>query len=136
LAGDRIAIEQVDKPVGVNGRSSLELTHTLAQQFAGVVQWARDTEAFDSILRSFIRFDVESVALPDLPDEWHTASRSSLWLEGRRASSGGHLRRIQVCADRFRGSVRSRRTTPIMGRSSWASGLASTFPVQVEWPNF
>lgn len=70
VGGDRIAIVQVDSPVGVNRRSSLDLTHMLAVDFDGVIHWARDTETFQSILKSFIRLDLDSVSPPDLPDGW------------------------------------------------------------------
>lgn len=70
VGGDKIAIVQVEKPVGVNGRSSLKLTHWLAQEFDGVIHWARDAETFDSILRSFIRLDLNSIAPPELPEDW------------------------------------------------------------------
>ena len=70
VGGDRVAIVQVDRPVGVNRRSSLQLTHTLAAEFDGVIHWARDTETFQSIVKSFIRLDLESVNAPDLPRDW------------------------------------------------------------------
>jgi hypothetical protein len=70
VGGDRIAIVQVDSPVGINRRSSVLLTHTLAADFDGVIHWARDTITFESILRSFIRLDLQSVSAPDLPDSW------------------------------------------------------------------
>lgn len=70
VGGDRIAIVQVDSPVGINRRSSLDLTHKLAKEFDGVIHWARDTETFHSILRSFIRLDLESAQPPELPDQW------------------------------------------------------------------
>ena len=70
VGGDRIAIVQVDNPVGVNRRSSLHLTHRLARDFDGVIHWARDTETFQSILKSFIRLDLESVSPPELPGGW------------------------------------------------------------------
>jgi len=54
VGGDKIAIVQVDSPVGVNRRSSLDLTHKLAKDFDGIIHWARDTETFQSILKSFI----------------------------------------------------------------------------------
>jgi hypothetical protein len=47
---DRIAIVQVDSPVGVNRRSSVDMTHRLAKEFDGVIRCGRDTEAFQSIL--------------------------------------------------------------------------------------
>jgi len=72
VGGDKIAIVQVDSPVGVNRRSSLDLTHNLAKDFDGVIHWARDTETFESILKSFIRLDLESVGPLDLPEEWKT----------------------------------------------------------------
>lgn len=70
VGGDRIAIVQVDSPVGVNRRSSLDLTHFLAKDFDGVIHWARDTETFQSILKSFIRLDLDSVSPPDLAQDW------------------------------------------------------------------
>lgn len=66
VGGERIAIVQVDSPVGVNRRSSLNLTHKLAKDFDGIIHWARDTETFQSILRSFVRLDLDSVGPPDL----------------------------------------------------------------------
>jgi hypothetical protein len=72
VGGERIAIVQVDSPVGVNRRSSLDLTHRLASDFDGVVHWARDTVTFQSIVRSFVRLDLESVSPPDLPEGWST----------------------------------------------------------------
>lgn len=71
VGGDKIAIVQVDSPVGVNRRSSLDLTHVLARDFDGVIHWARDTETFQSILRSFIRLDLESVGPPELSEDWN-----------------------------------------------------------------
>lgn len=70
VGGNKIAIVQVDSPVGVNRRSSLDLTHKLAKDFDGVIHWARDTQTFQSILQSFIRLDLESVPAPELPDDW------------------------------------------------------------------
>ncbi|MBX3476241.1 MAG: hypothetical protein KF910_01410 [Brevundimonas sp.] len=70
VGGDRIAVVQVDSPVGVNRRSSLDLTHFLAKNYDGVVHWARDTETFQSILKSFVRLDLESVSPPELADGW------------------------------------------------------------------
>jgi len=70
VGGDKIAIVQVDSPVGVNRRSSLDLTHKLAGDFDGVIHWARDTETFQSILKSFIGLDLESVSPPELPEGW------------------------------------------------------------------
>ncbi len=70
VGGERIAIVQVDSPVGVDRRSSLDLTHRLAKDFDGVIHWARDTETFESILKSFVRLDLESVSPPDLPEGW------------------------------------------------------------------
>ncbi|MDT8758510.1 hypothetical protein MZO42_07355 [Sphingomonas psychrotolerans] len=70
VGGDRIAIVQVSSPVGVNLRSSLDITHKLSADFDGIVHWARDTPTFQSILQSFIRLDFESVGPPDLPSDW------------------------------------------------------------------
>lgn len=70
VGGEKIAIVQVDSPVGANLRSSLNLTHYLAKDFDGVIHWARDTETFHSILQSFIRLDLESVSPPSLPKNW------------------------------------------------------------------
>jgi hypothetical protein len=71
VGGGKIVIVQVDKPVGVNGRSSLKLTHVLSADFDGVIHWARDTETYESIVRSFARLDLESVASPKLSDDFH-----------------------------------------------------------------
>lgn len=70
VGGEKIAIVQVDSPVGVNLRSSLNLTHYFSKDFDGVIHWARDTETFQSILKSFIRLDLESLSPPDLPEGW------------------------------------------------------------------
>ena len=70
VGGDKIALVQVDSPVGVNRRSSLELTHFLAKDFDGVIHWARDTETFQSLVQSFVRLDLESVSPPELPEGW------------------------------------------------------------------
>jgi hypothetical protein len=70
VGGDKIAIVQVDKPVGIDRRSSLDLTHKLAKNFDGVIHWARDTETFQSILKSFIRLDMECICPPALPEGW------------------------------------------------------------------
>jgi hypothetical protein len=70
VGGDRIAFVQVNSPVGVSRRSSLDLTHGLAKDFDGVIHWARDTETFQSILKSFIRLDLESVSPLELPEGW------------------------------------------------------------------
>lgn len=74
VGGDKIAIVQVDSPVGVNRRSSLDLTHWLAKDFDGVIHWARSNETFQSILKSFIRLDLESVSPPELPEGWEPES--------------------------------------------------------------
>jgi hypothetical protein len=58
------------QPGRIDRRSSLGLTHTLAKEFDGVIHWARDTETFQSILKSFVRLDLESVAPPDIPENW------------------------------------------------------------------
>jgi hypothetical protein len=70
VGGDRIAIVQVNSPVGVNRRSSLDLTHHLSTQFDGIIHWARDDETFHSIVKSFVRLDLESIGPPDLPKDW------------------------------------------------------------------
>jgi hypothetical protein len=70
VGGDKIAIAQVDSPVGVNRRSSLDLTHHLAKDFDGIIHWARNTETFQSIVKSFVRLDLESVSPPELPEDW------------------------------------------------------------------
>ncbi|MGH6846952.1 MAG: hypothetical protein ACREC0_05810, partial [Methylocella sp.] len=71
VSGDKIAIVQVDSPVGVNRRSSLDLTHRLSKDFDAVIHWARDTETYQSIISSFVRLDLETVVPPDLPDGWN-----------------------------------------------------------------
>ena len=70
VGGEKIAIVQVDSPVGINRRSSLDLTHKFAKEFDGIVHWARDTGTFQSILTSFIRLDLEAVGPPELPEDW------------------------------------------------------------------
>jgi hypothetical protein len=70
VGGDRIAIVQVDSPVGVNLRSSVELTNRLSKDHDGVIHWARDTETFQSIVKSFVRLNFESVSSPELPEDW------------------------------------------------------------------
>jgi hypothetical protein len=70
VGGNKIAIVQVDTPVGVNLRSSVNLTHRLAKDFDGIIHWARDTETFQSIIRSFIRLEFESVSRPETPKDW------------------------------------------------------------------
>jgi hypothetical protein len=70
VGGDKIGIVQVDSPVGINRRSSLDLTHSLARDFDAVIHWARDTETYQSIIKSFVRLDLESVSAPALPEEW------------------------------------------------------------------
>lgn len=70
VGGDKIAIVQVDSPVGINLRSSLNLTHHFARDFDGIIHWARNTEIFQSILKSFIRLELDSVGPPKLPDNW------------------------------------------------------------------
>ena len=70
MGGEKIAIVQVDSPVGINRRSSLDLTHRLAKDFDGVIHWARDTGTFQSILKAFIRLDLESARPPELPEGW------------------------------------------------------------------
>lgn len=61
---------QVERPVGIDRRSSLDLTHRLAKDFDSVIHWARDTENYQSILKSFIRLHLDSVSPPDLPEGW------------------------------------------------------------------
>lgn len=70
VGGDKIAIVQVHSPVGVNLRSSLQLTIRLSKDHDGVIHWVRDTETFQSIIRSFVRLDLEIVSLPELPENW------------------------------------------------------------------
>jgi hypothetical protein len=70
VGGDRIAIVQVDKPVGIDRRSSIALTNHFAKDFDAVIHWARDTETFQSIVKSFVRLDFESVVPPDLDEDW------------------------------------------------------------------
>lgn len=70
VGGDRIAIVQVHSPVGVNLRSSLQLTMRLSKDQDGVIHWARDTETFQSIIKSLVRLDLETVSPPELPENW------------------------------------------------------------------
>jgi hypothetical protein len=73
VGGEKIAIVQVDSPVGVNRRSSLNLTHRLAKDFDGIIHWARDTATFQSIVNSFVRLDLETALPPDLAKDWKPA---------------------------------------------------------------
>jgi hypothetical protein len=86
VGGANIVIVQVNRPVGVNLRSSLSLTHILAKDFDGVIHWARDTDTFESILRSFIRLDLQSVQPPELPDDW---SPNVLIIPANDGAAGG-----------------------------------------------
>lgn len=70
VGGNKIAIVQVGSPVGVNRRSSIDLTIKLAKDYDGVIHWARDTETFQSIIKSFLRLDFENVSPPELPENW------------------------------------------------------------------
>ena len=70
VGGGRIAIVQVDSPVGVNRRCSLDLTIRLAKVHDGVIHLARDTEVFQSIVKPFVRLDFESVSPPEVPENW------------------------------------------------------------------
>lgn len=65
-----IAIVQVHSPVAVNLRSSLQLTMRLSKDHDGVNHWARDTETFQSIIKSFVRLDLETVSPPEIPENW------------------------------------------------------------------
>ncbi|MBZ0261028.1 MAG: hypothetical protein K8F90_10545 [Hyphomicrobiales bacterium] len=71
VGGDKIAIVQVHSLVGVNLRSSLQLTMRLSKDHDGIIHWARDTETFQSIIKSFVRLDLETVSPPELPENWN-----------------------------------------------------------------
>jgi len=71
VGGEKIAIVQVASPVGVDRRSSLNLTHTLAADFDGVIHWSKDTTTYRSIVKSFVRLDLEWVTPLDLPNDWN-----------------------------------------------------------------
>lgn len=62
---------QVHNSVSVNLRSSLQLTMRLSKDQDGVIHWARDTETFQSIIKSFVRLDLDTVSPPDLPENWN-----------------------------------------------------------------
>lgn len=87
VGGAKIAIVQVDTPVGINRRSSLGLTHHLAKDFDGVIHWARDTETFQSIIKSFVQLDLESVGPPELPEHWEP--EITMFAAGGRADEEG-----------------------------------------------
>jgi hypothetical protein len=70
VGGDKIAIVQVDKPVGIDRRSALNLTNFLSKDFDAVIHWARDTETYQSIIKSFVKLDLTSVGPPVLPEGW------------------------------------------------------------------
>jgi hypothetical protein len=61
---------QVHSPVGINRRSSFDLTNKLAADFDGIIHWARDSEVFQSIVNSFLRLDLESVGPPAILESW------------------------------------------------------------------
>jgi hypothetical protein len=61
---------QVHTSVSVNLRSSLQFTMRLSKDQDGVIHWARDTETFQSIIKSFVRLDLETVSPPILPENW------------------------------------------------------------------
>jgi hypothetical protein len=75
VGGDKIAVVQVHSPVGVKRRSSLNLTLHLAKEFDGVIYWARDTETFQSILRSFIRLDLDPFRRRNCPKDGSPTSQ-------------------------------------------------------------
>jgi hypothetical protein len=83
VGGDRIAIVLVHSPVGVNLRSSLQLTMRLSKDQDGVIHWARDTETFQFIIKSFVRLDLETVSPPQLPENW----QPSITLRGANSQS-------------------------------------------------
>jgi hypothetical protein len=95
---------QVDSPVGVNRRSSVDLTRKLAKDFDGVIHWARDTETFQSTLKSFIRLDLDSISPPELPEGWEpeitilAANRDNqsqiATINQRRRPTAGNQRRL------------------------------------------
>jgi hypothetical protein len=66
----KISIVQVQCPVGVNRRSSLDLMMWLSKNHYGVIHWARETETFQSIVKTFVRLIFESVSSPELPEDW------------------------------------------------------------------
>jgi hypothetical protein len=70
VGGDKIAVVQVDSLVGINRRSALDLTHHLSYDFDAVIHWARDTETYQSVIKSFVRLNLESVIPPELPEGW------------------------------------------------------------------
>jgi hypothetical protein len=70
VGGERIAVVQVDSPVGVEGRSSVALSEALAGTFDGVVHWARDTETYASIVRDLVLADLPTVSPPVLAEGW------------------------------------------------------------------
>jgi hypothetical protein len=70
VGGDKIALIQVGHPVGIDGRSSVALTDSLAEFVDGVVHWARDSKTYQSIVRDLILADVSSALPPVLPADW------------------------------------------------------------------
>lgn len=51
-------------------RPSFDLTHLQAKDFDGAIHWGRDTKTFQSMLKSFVRLDLESTSSPELPEGW------------------------------------------------------------------
>ncbi len=71
IGGDKIAVVQVSKPVGRNGRSSIALSDVLIGcGVNGIIHWARDTETYNSIMTEFEQRRLRRGKPPELPDGW------------------------------------------------------------------
>ncbi len=71
VGGDKIALVQVSKPVGRNGRSAIALSDLLVScGFSGIIHWARDTETYHSIVQELEQRHLRRGDPPALPDGW------------------------------------------------------------------
>ncbi len=71
VGGDKIAIVQLGKPVGRNGRSSIEVSEVLVGLgFQGIILWARGTETYHSIIQEFESRRFQRASLPAVAPGW------------------------------------------------------------------
>lgn len=71
LGADKIAVVQVGKPVGRNGRSAISLSDVLVScGFGGILQWARDTETYQSIMQEIERRRLVPADPSHPPEDW------------------------------------------------------------------
>jgi hypothetical protein len=71
VGGDKIAVVQVSKPVGRNGRSAVALSDVIVScGFRGIIHWARDTETYHSIMKELEQRRLPLGKPPALPENW------------------------------------------------------------------